>query len=57
MDLGLVDSPSSPMGSSDRITNQNRGSSFGKDIAENVEFNEEQEGQLGKLREEAAKAK
>mmetsp|Transcript_6378 Transcript_6378/g.14423 ORF Transcript_6378/g.14423 Transcript_6378/m.14423 type:complete len:150 (-) Transcript_6378:2443-2892(-) len=69
IDVGLVDQqqqvvPSSPMmatmGSSsnndETSTNNNRGSLFGKHVAQNVVFNEEQEGQLGKLREEAVNA-
>ena len=54
--VGLVDSSPaavSPMGAT---THQSRGSSFGRDVPEDVVLSDEQKGQLGKLREEAAKA-
>jgi len=65
MDVGLVDNrqqqvvpSSSPPSSTNNVMNnrQNAGSFFGKDMSKDVAFNEEQQSQLGKLREEAANA-
>lgn len=59
-DVGLMDDgrrqrdPSSS--SSPPTTQNNEGLSFGRSVPSDVSFSEEQEGQLEKLREEAAKA-
>lgn len=57
MEVGLVDRQQAPgvTSSTDNIL-QNRGPSFGTDVSNDIEFNEEQQGQLEKLREEAANA-
>eukprot|EP00804_Cyclotella_cryptica_P020774 CCRYP_016604-RA/>CCRYP_016604-RA protein AED:0.09 eAED:0.09 QI:206/1/1/1/1/1/2/145/136 len=55
-EAGLMDSPSLQSGSSLLQENgQKHRSGFGKDVTREVTFNEEQESQLRKLREEAIK--
>lgn len=58
---GLVDTSSSSrhqhhQGNNNDTSNMNGQSRFGKDVSSDVTFNEEQQGQLSKLREEAEKA-
>lgn len=55
MAAGLVDSSSMGSSSASAKSSKNNVARFGKDVSDNLVFNEEQGRQLGKLREEALK--
>ena len=57
LSVGLVDSPSVGNGGNANNKIKSPSAGFGRDMPKGVAFNEEQESQLRKLREEATKAK